>query len=109
MRTTLIVIGAILGFFALIFLANEFEIFGTKFWGVRKENARREVFEQTQSYVEGKRQTLVKLHHEWMNADDTSKKALESTIRMTFSDFDEEKYLADFPELRNFLKKIKYN
>lgn len=108
MRTTLIVIGAILGFFALIFLANEFEIFGTKFWGVRKENARREVFEQTQSYVEGKRQELIKLHHEWVNADDASKKAIESTIRMTFSNFDENKYLTDFPELYGFLKSIKY-
>ena len=51
MKNGLLTIGAIIGLFALIFLANEFSIFGVKFWGVRKENARREVFEQTQSYV----------------------------------------------------------
>ena len=91
----------------LVFLANEFEIFGVKFWGVRKENARREVFEQTQSYVEGKRQELVKLHHEWMQADEPSKKAIENTIRMSFANFDENK-LQDTPELYTFLKRIKY-
>ena len=94
-------------FFGLIFAVNEFQIFGIKFWGVRTENAKREVFEQTQSYVEGKRQELVKLHHEWMSADKDSKIAIESTIRMSFSNFDENK-LQDTPELYSFLYKIKY-
>lgn len=106
MRTTFIVIGSIIGLFLLIFLANEFSIFGTKFWGVRKENARREVFEQTQSYVEGKRQELIKLHHEWNKADADSKIAIEATIRMSFANFDENKI--EQPELYSFLKTIKY-
>jgi hypothetical protein len=97
----------ILGFFALIVLINEFEIAGVKFWGVRKENARREVFEQTQSYVEGKRQDLIKYHHEWVNASDEDKIAIEFTIRQSFSQFSEDKYLADQPDLYNFLKMVK--
>jgi hypothetical protein len=97
----------ILGFFALIVLVNEFEIAGVKFWGVRKENARREVFEQTQSYVEGKRQDLIKYHHEWVNASDEDKIAIEFTIRQSFSQFSEDKYLADQPDLYNFLKMVK--
>lgn len=106
MRTTLIVIGSIIGLFLLIFLANEFSIFGTKFWGVRKENARREVFENTQSYVEGKRQELIKLHHEWNKASADDKIAIEATIRMNFANFDESKI--EQPELYSFLKTIKY-
>ena len=101
-----IVLG-IIGFFALIVLVNEFEIAGVKFWGVRKENARREVFEQTQSYVEGHRQDLIKYHHEWVNASDDDKITIEFTIRSQFSQFNEDKYLVDQPELLRFLKDIK--
>jgi len=97
----------IVAFIALIVLVNEFEIAGIKFWGVRKENARREVFEQTQSYVEGKRQDLIKYHHEWVNASADDKIAIEFTIRESFSQFNEDKYLADQPELLSFLKNIK--
>ncbi len=107
MKNIFITIGFIVGFVVLIFAANEFEIFGTSFWGVRKENARREVFEQTQSYVEGKRQELIKLHHEWNKATSEDKLAIEATIRMSFANFDESK-LVDFPELYGFLKTIKY-
>lgn len=106
MRTVFITIASIIGLFLLIFLANEFSIFGTRFWGVRKENARREVFEQTQSYVEGKRQELIKLHHEWNNASGDDKLTIESTIRLSFANFDESKI--EQPELYSFLTKIKY-
>lgn len=108
MKPVLITIGVIVGLFVLVFAANEFEIFGTRFWGVRKENARREVFEQTQSYVEGKRQELVKLHHEWVTADSADKKVIEAVVRQSFANFDETK-LQDFPELYSFLKTAKYN
>lgn len=106
MKNVLITIGCILGLFILIFATNEFEIFGIKFWGVRRENAKREVFEQTQSYVDGKRQDLVKYHHEWMSADSTNKLAIESTVRISFADFDESKIQE--PEMYDFLKKCKY-
>lgn len=85
MKIALITIALIIGLFALIFAANEFEIFGTRFWGVRKENARREVFEQTQSYYDGKRQQLAKYRHEWVKADSDNKIAIEATIRNSFT------------------------
>ena len=106
MRIALITIVLIIGLFALIFAANEFDIFGTRFWGVRKANAQREVFENTQSYVEGKRQELNKLHHEWNKANADDKIAIEATIRMNFANFDESKIQQ--PELYSFLKTIKY-
>jgi hypothetical protein len=108
MKITLSILGTILLIFVFLFAANEFEIFGTKFWGVRKENARREVFEQTQSYVEAKRQELVKLHHEWEMAKPEDKVSIEFMIRQDFANFDENK-LSNSPELYNFLKKVKYN
>ena len=105
MRTTLITIGCIIGLFAIIFAANEFEIFGVKFWGVRKENARREVFEQTQSYYDGKRQQLTKYHHEWKSADKDLKKSIEATIRSSFTGKDL-KIFQDDPILYGFLSDI---
>ena len=107
MRNFLITIGVIIGIFIFIFAANEFEIFGTRFWGVRKENARREVFEQTQSYVEGKRQELTKLHHEWVKASDEDKVAIEATVRQSFSNFDDTKIIDS--DMYSFLKKCKNN
>ena len=86
-RSIFATIAIIASLFLLIFLANEFEIFGVRFWGVRRENARREVFEQTQSYVEGKRQDLIRYHHEWVNASSDDKISIEATIRMTFANF----------------------
>jgi hypothetical protein len=100
------VVLAILGLALLTFGANEFSIFGTKFWDVRKENARREVFEQSQSYVEGKRQELIKLHHEWNKASVDDRVAIEATIRMSFANFDENKIQES--ELYSFLYAIKY-
>lgn len=107
-KITAIVIGCILALFILIFAANEFQIFGTKFWGVRQENARREVFEQTQSYVQGKRQELVKLKHEWENADIDSKKTIEATIRISFANFPEGN-LDQYPDLQYWFKNIMNN
>jgi len=105
MKDTLKVIAVIIGFFALIFLANEFEIFGIRFWGVRAENARREVFEQTQSYVEGKRQELTKYRLEYQRTkDSTEKEAIRQTILQSFANFDEKKLPYD---LLQFLEEMK--
>jgi hypothetical protein len=53
-----------------------------------KENVRREVFENTQSYVHGKRQELAKAYGEWSKTEDVTKKsAIEEVIKVTFSDF----------------------
>ena len=108
MKQIIAILVIIISFIAIIFIANEFEIFGTRFWGVRKANAEREVFEQSQSYVQGKRQALIKYHHEWLTSDSSSRKAIEGTIRMEFASFDEDMYLKeDYKDLYTFLKSIK--
>ena len=111
MKIWQVVLLAILGLAVIMGLSYAFGWNGvvyTKTVGKAQQNANREVYEQTQSYVEGKRQELIKLHHEWKNADKQSKEAIEATIRLSFANFDETK-LVDTPELYGFLRQIKYN
>lgn len=98
-----------LGLVVLIVLAFALELGGlqwAKFFGPRRENVRRQVYEETKSYNEGKEQDLLRYHHEWMTADEEERKALEFTIRHQFADYDETKLSS---ELRDFLRDVKYN
>ena len=97
----------IVSIFALIWISNDFQIFSINKWGVKKANAQREVFEQSQSFIEGKNQELTKLHHEWVDSDADSKETIEAVIRHTFSDFDPENIKDQ--DIREFLRKIKNN
>lgn len=114
MNTGKIVFLSILGFL-LILIVSIGLTFGFGWLGVgytktvvkAQQNAERTVFEQTQSYVEGKRQELVKFHHEWIQANGKDKKTIESVVRQSFSNFDEKKI--EQPELYDWLKQIKYN
>jgi len=79
----------------------------TKTVGKAQENATHQNFKESQPYVDGKVQELSKLHHEWVNASSEDKLTIESTIRISFANFDENKI--EGTELYSFLKKIKYN
>jgi RNA-splicing ligase RtcB len=107
LKTIGIIFLCLLIIFGTSFIGQEWDIFSIHYWGVRKENARREVFENTQSYVEGKRQDLIRYHHEWVNASPEDKKAIESTVRQAFSEFDENKFI-ETREMYDFLKHCKY-
>jgi len=77
------------------------------FFGPKREAVRREVFKQTRSYNEGKEQELIKLRLEYLReTNEAAKKAIASTIRHSFADYDDS--LIDSPELRAFLRQIKY-
>lgn len=60
-----VVIAALLVLWA--FQGNDFFMY--KFFAPRYEAARRTVFEETPSYVQGKQQFLTRLHHEWVTSD----------------------------------------
>ena len=100
------------GFIAFMILLCALDL-GMGYFGVLRtktvvksqQNASREVFEQTQSYVEGKRQELVKLHHEWMLATPDNKIAIEGVIRQSFANFDDSKITDN--DLYSFLHTIK--
>lgn len=103
----------LLGLLALALLAGAafgLEWAGIKwygFFGPKRAAVRRQVFKQTRSYNEAKEQELLKYRLEYMRAtEDADKKAIASTIRMGFADYDEK--LLDSEELRTFLREIKY-
>lgn len=82
-------------------------VFKTKTVGKAKQNAEREVFEQTQSYVEAKRQEALDLYLEYSKCSDDDKQALRFVIRNKFANFDEQKYIND-PELRDWIHDMKH-
>ena len=92
----------------LIILAFSFEWFGMgweRYFGPKRQAVKREVFKETRSFDEGKRQDLVKYKLEYdRTSDPTEKAALASTIRMSFADYDTSKLTPI--ELRNFVETI---
>ena len=72
--------------------------------GKAKQNAQREVFEDTQSFVKGKRQEATKLWGEYMKGDETDKKIIMSQVRHQFAEVDLENVFEDQPEMKTFVK-----
>ena len=104
-------IGTIIGIFLAIFLlgwaiqGNGFFMY--KFFAPRYEDVRRNVFENTQSYVEGSRQEILKYKLEYDRAKTQEEKtAIKFIIVQRFSNIDESKFA---PEIRDFVKQMKYN
>jgi hypothetical protein len=75
------------------------------FWAPKYENVKRKTFEQTQSYIEGKRQDLAKYHHEWVTASDsTDKKAIEALVRQQFANVNPS--IIQDPDLADWLTSV---
>lgn len=101
MKNTLIVIGCIAGLLALVFLLELFGLGMFGFFEPKKENIRREVFENTKSFTHGKTQQLAKYFEEHHKADSDSKEAIRQLVKMNFADFPSENIRVD--ALRSFL------
>jgi len=102
------IIAGVAGLTLLIVVAFTLELGGLQwkaFFGPKHEAVRREVFKQTRSYNEAKEQELLKYRLEYLRADEDGKRALASTIRHAFADYDDT-LLTE--ELRRFLREIKY-
>lgn len=100
-HTVLIVIGILIipAFIGL------YELGMMKFFMPKKENIRREVFENTKSYLHGVQQDLGKYYNEYQSADDPGKQAIRATIKMRFAELDESKLQS--PQLRSFLRQTR--
>lgn len=105
MKTSKIVLICFLVLVGLIGLSWGAEYLGIIRMGIfapMKENVRREVFENTQSYVEGKRQELSKDRLEYMKTNDLQTKgAIQMKVASSCANLDPEK-ITDL-ELRRFL------
>lgn len=101
MKTVGICIGSIVGVLVMSFIFGLYGLGWMKFFGPKKENIRRDIFEQTQSYVHGKIQDLAKYQDEYNKADENGKEAIRQIILLRFAEFDETKIRAI--NLRNYL------
>lgn len=71
-----------------------------------QQDAEREVFEESQSYVEGKRQEALKFYQEYNYSGKNEKLAIKKMVAHSFANFDENKL--DLV-LANFVRDCKYN
>ncbi len=91
MKAFIGILVGILLLFATLFGLQYLGIMNYKFFAPKKENARREVFENTQSYVQAKRQALTKYYTEWMKADSVGQEVIKTLVLQEFANFDVEK------------------
>ena len=106
MKGVLIWAGAIIAFIAFAFVIELGGISWNKFFGVKREDARREIFEGTKSYNEAKEQDLIRYRMQYMRAETKAdKEVIASSVRMMFADYDASKLE---PELQAFLKTVRY-
>lgn len=90
----------------VVFVAGLADLEYTKFFLPRKENVKREVFENTKSYTHGKVQDLAKHYEEYVKSDDvTEKAAIESIIKMQFANFNSD--VIDNHQLKSFLVSVR--
>lgn len=88
MKIALSIIGGIIGMVLLVFLLSYAGLIQYQFFAPKYENARRNVFENTQSYVQGKIEDLSNYKLQYDQAkDNDSKQAIESVIRSQFANF----------------------
>jgi len=110
MKQAFAVIGTFLGIIILFMgLSLAFGWFGvgyTRTVGKAQQNAERTVFEETQSYVEGKRQEVTKYRYEYLKTKDKDEKAaIKATLRSSLANFDKSKLDYD---LRSFVDSVAY-
>lgn len=100
-----LIIAVIIVIIALDFGFGYLGVFKTKTVGKAKQNAKTEVYYETQSFVTAKKQEALKFYQEYQNADTDGKKSIKMMVSYSFSDFDENKL--DSP-LREFIYNCKY-
>lgn len=107
MKAVFGVIGTIVALVLLVFVMEYAGLANFAFFAPRYQNAERKVFENSQSYVEGKRQDLSCYRLQYMR-DTTAvdRAAIRSVVNEQFANFNEE-YLKDQPELLEFLRQMK--
>ena len=106
-KITIIAIFVLVALFALSFGSEHLGLWWNKYFGTRRRDVQREVYEESKSYVHGKIQDLAKYYREYNDPATTpqEKKALESVLRSQFADMTADNIRED--DLRRFLVKIR--
>ena len=94
-----------LSFIGILVLAFGLELLGlqwTKFFAPRRENIRREVFEETKSYTHGAISDLAQYFEQYQKATTAEdKETIRAVVKARFAEFDETNITVE--EIRNFL------
>lgn len=102
MKTVFLVI---VGLLFIIVIGSGLDLLGVEwlgFIGPKRENVRREIFEETKSYTHGKIQDLAKYFDEYKNAEsEEDKQTIQTIIKSQFAEVDAHKIKPD--ALRQFL------
>jgi hypothetical protein len=85
-----------------VFQGNQFFLY--KYFGIRTENVRREIFEQSKAYNQGMIQELENMQLEYIKAPPEGKKAMASIILHRASEFDQDRLPYD---LKVFIAQLK--
>lgn len=91
-------------FYGIGFLATGGDLAIYRFWAPKRANAERQVFEQTQSYVQGKVDYLSRLRMQYQNATGPQKESLRQLIVSEASTVDNNKLPLD---LQGFIANLK--
>ena len=91
-------------FYVIGFLATGGDYAIYRFWAPKQANAERVVFENTQSYVQGKTEYISRLRYEYQAADEGHKNALRTLILSEASTVDNSKLP---PDLQGFIAQLK--
>jgi hypothetical protein len=79
---------AVIGFFTLMCGLDYSGLMWESFIGPKRENVRRNIFEQTKSYNQGAQQELSRLYVDFQRAKDPQeKKAIAGMVRHEFADY----------------------
>src|SRR5579863_8950716 len=104
LQIPLLALLALVGVYGLGFLATGGDLAIYRFWAPKMENAQREVFQNTQGYVQGKTEYIGRLRYQDTLAKGDSKAALKVLILSEASTVDNTKLPYD---LQAFLSQLK--
>jgi len=83
------IIGIIVAVVMVCALALDYSgLMWESFIGPRRENVRRNIYESTESFNEGKKQQLAKYFYEYNQADESGKIAVCTMVRQSFANYD---------------------
>lgn len=104
-RVAFMVFALLLFGFAMTFVSDGLDLVSFKFWAPKMENAKRDVYINTNSYIMGKNETLSNLRMAYQSEDKPARKnALKVMILEQASNVDNSKL---DPDLQTFIRDLK--
>jgi hypothetical protein len=104
MKVALVIVVAVIFLYGIGFLMTGGDLVIYRFWAPKQENAKRVVFENTQSYVQGKQEYLSRLCQQYRDTASADQKAsLRTMILDEASTVDNSKLSGSVPACINAL------